>query len=83
MSRYMNYKCVYNIYFTLMASTARSAILKMRKRTNELIGDNLHADLAPMTERIKTRGSEIRQIPLSIIPDLWAKVEALLELNYK
>jgi len=52
----------------------------MRERAGEVIGDNLHTELAPMTVRNKSGHLEVKQVLLSILPNLWPK---LLDLNYR
>ena len=49
----------------------------MRKVASELIGDNLEAELAPMSSSHKD-GEVIKDVPIAFIPRLWEKIEDLL-----
>jgi hypothetical protein len=51
---------------------------KMRIVASELIGDNLEAELAPMSFNHKDGGEVIKEVPLVYIPRLWEKIESLL-----
>ena len=52
---------------------------KMRKEAAELVGDNLEAELVPMSFSHKDGGEVIKDAPIADIPSLWEKVEGLLE----
>ena len=50
---------------------------RMGKVASELIGDNLEAELAPMSFSHKD-GEVIKDVPIAFIPRLWEKIEDLL-----
>ena len=54
---------------------------RMRKVASELIGDNLEAELAPMSFSHKDGGEVIKEAPIAYIPRLWEKIEDLLNQN--
>ncbi len=54
---------------------------RMRERANCFIGDNLRTELAPMSFPLKTGGDVIKNVPLSVIPHLWSKINDLLDQN--
>ena len=54
---------------------------KMRHDAADLIGDNLHAELVPFSFSHKDGGEEIKEAPMACIPDLWQKVQDLLDQN--
>ena len=57
--------------------------MKMRKRAGEVIGNNaLVVEKVALDFQLKG-GKEVRLRPFGYIPDLWAKVEQLLEQNEK
>lgn len=43
---------------------------KLRKRSKEVVTDNLKAEGVPFTFSLKSGGEEIRAAPLAYIPDL-------------
>ena len=47
---------------------------------SELIGDNLEAELAPVSFSDKD-GEVIKEDPIAYIPHLWEKIEDLLNQN--
>ena len=49
----------------------------MRSVSSELIGENLEAETIPLTFK-KDGGEEIVPAPIAYAPDLWGKVEALI-----
>ena len=51
---------------------------RMRKVASELIGDNLEAELAPMSFSHTDGGEVIKDVPIAFIPRLWEKIEDLL-----
>ena len=51
---------------------------RMGKVASELIGDNLEAELAPMSFSHKDGGEVIKDVPIAYIPRLWEKIEDLL-----
>lgn len=55
----------------------------MRKRAGEVIGDALVVEKVALTFALKDGkgGEEVRVRPFGYIPDLWEKVEQLLEQN--
>jgi len=54
----------------------------MRKRAGEVIGDAVVVEKVALTFQVKD-GEEVRLRPFGYIPDLWAKIEQLLEQNQK
>ena len=54
---------------------------RMRKEASDLVGDNLEAELAPMSFTHKDGGEVIRDAPLAYVPNLWEKIQDLLEQN--
>ena len=50
---------------------------RMRKVASELIGDNLEAELAPMSFSHKDGGEVIKEAPIAYILRLWEKIEDL------
>ena len=55
---------------------------RMRKEASDLVGDNLEAELAdPMSFTHKDGGEVIRNAPLAYVPNLWEKIQDLLEQN--
>lgn len=53
----------------------------MRKRAEEVIGDNLEVEKVALTFPLKEGGEEVRLRPYGYIPDIWSKVLQLLEDN--
>ena len=53
----------------------------MRSEAKELIGDNICAEMVPFSFNHKDGGEEIRPAPMAYIPNLWEKIEDLLEQN--
>ena len=51
---------------------------RMRKVASELVGDNLEAELAPMSFSHRDGGEVIKEAPIAYIPRLWEKIEDLL-----
>ena len=51
---------------------------KMRSVSAELVGENLEAETVPLTFRLKDGGEEIRPAPIAYAPNLWMKVEDML-----
>ena len=54
---------------------------RMRKEATDLVGDNLEAELAPMSFTHKDGGETIKDAPIAYIPVLWEKVKDLLDQN--
>lgn len=54
---------------------------KMRKVASELVGENLEAELAPMSFSHKDGGEVIKEAPIAYIPHLWEKIHDLLDQN--
>ena len=54
---------------------------RMRKVVSELVGDNLEAELAPMSFSHRDGGEVIKEAPITYIPHLWEKIEDLLNQN--
>ena len=55
----------------------------LRKRSKEVISDNLKPEVAPLTFSLKSGGEEIREAPLVSIPDLKEKLFQLLDKHQK
>ena len=54
---------------------------KMRKEATALVGHDLVAELVPFTFPQKSGGEEIKPAALAYIPNLWDKIEDLLQQN--
>ena len=54
---------------------------RMRKEAAALVGDNLAAELVPFSFPHKDGGEVIHNAPYAYIPNLWEKIEDLLEQN--
>ena len=54
---------------------------KMRKRSKDIVGDNLEAEYVPMSFSLKDGTEEIRLAPDAYISNLWGKIEQLLNDN--
>ena len=54
---------------------------RMRKVASEMVGDNLDAELAPMSFSHRDGGEVIKEVPIAYIPRLWEKIEDLLNQN--
>ena len=50
----------------------------MRSVSAELVGENLEAETVPLTFRLKDGGEDIRPAPIAYAPNLWMKVEDML-----
>ena len=64
-----------------MWGIAMASEKRMRKEATQLVGDNLEAELAPMSFSQKDGGEMIRDAPIAYIPVLWDKVKDLLDQN--
>ena len=55
----------------------------MRAESSALVGQNLKATLTPFTFPLKDSRHtvEIRNVPMSYTPDLWQKIEDMLNAN--
>ena len=51
---------------------------KMRAVSEDIIGENLKADTVPLTFRLKDGGEEILPAPIAYTPNLWQKIEDML-----
>ena len=51
---------------------------KMRAVSNQVVGENLKAEAVPLSFRLKDGGEEIRPAPMAYIPNLWQKIEDML-----
>ena len=51
---------------------------KMRAVSNQIVGENLKAEAVPLSFRLKDGGEEIRPAPMAYIPNLWQKIEDML-----
>ena len=54
---------------------------KMRKEATALLGDDLVAESVPFSFSQKNSGEEIKPAALVYVPNLWHKIERLLEQN--
>ena len=56
---------------------------EMTAQSTALIGDNLKSKLAPFTFPLKDgrHTVEIRNVPMAFTPNLWKKVEDMLDAN--
>ena len=54
---------------------------KIRNEAKELIGDNMNAELVPFPFTHKDGGEEIKPSPMAYVPNLWEKIQCLLEQN--
>ena len=54
---------------------------KLRKRSKEVVTNNLQAEGVPLTFSLKSGGEEIRAAPLVFVPDLKEKIFQLLDKN--
>ena len=50
----------------------------MRRVSAEVIGENLEVETIPLTFKLKAGGEEILPAPIAFAPNLWAKVEDVL-----
>lgn len=53
----------------------------MRLEAKELVGDNIKAELTPLTFPCKDGGEEVRQATMAYVPRLWESIQATLEHN--
>ena len=53
----------------------------MREEAQELLGENLNAELTPFSFLHKDGGEVIKTAPYAYIPRLWDKVKDLLDQN--
>ena len=51
---------------------------KMRAISAQVVGENLMAEAVPLTFHLKDGGEEILSAPMAYIPNLWKKVEDML-----
>ena len=54
---------------------------KMRQEARELVGDDVCAERVPFSFSHKDGGEIIKPAAMAYIPDLWAKIQDLLENN--
>ena len=54
---------------------------KMRSEANELVGDNICAEMVPFSFSHKDGGEEIKPAAMAYIPNLWERIKDLLEQN--
>ena len=54
----------------------------MRTISAQIVGDNLKAEAVPLSFRLKDGGEEIRPAPMAYIPNLWQKIEDMLNSLY-
>ena len=54
----------------------------MRRRSSNVIGSNISAEMVPLSFQHKDGREVIKQAPIASIPDLWARrIVTLLEQN--
>ena len=53
----------------------------MRREARELVGDEVCAELVPFSFSHKDGGEVIKPAAMAYIPDVWAKIQDLLENN--
>ena len=55
----------------------------MRAESAEFVGENLCIELAPFIFAMKDghNSMEIRNVPISYTPQLWSKIQDMLEFN--
>ena len=54
---------------------------KIRVEAKELAGDNLRAELTPLTFNCNDGSEEVREAPMAYIPCLWESIQNTLDLN--
>ena len=55
---------------------------KMRSEAGKIVGENIAAELAPLSSATKD-STEIRPAPFVYIPNLWNKIQSVLEQKSK
>ena len=53
----------------------------MRKMGNELIGNNIKAEVIPSSFEHKDGGEVIKETPVVYVPHLWKRIEDALDEN--
>ena len=53
---------------------------KMRSEAGKILGENMAAELAPFSSATKD-STEIRPAPFVYVPNLWDKIQSVLEQN--
>ena len=54
---------------------------KMRQEAADLIGDDIKAEMVPFSFTHKDGGDLVKPAPMAYIPDIWQKVQDLLDQN--
>lgn len=54
---------------------------KMRTEATELVGDDVHAEMVPFSFKHKDGGEEIKPAAMACLPNLWEKIQDLLDSN--
>ena len=54
---------------------------RMRKEAEDLIGDDVCAEKVPFSFSHKDGGEEIKPAAMAYIPNLWEKIQQMLERN--
>ncbi len=56
---------------------------RMREQANYTSGDNLHTELTPFIFKLRDNHgtTELHNVPMAYVVDLWRKVEDMLILN--
>lgn len=53
----------------------------MRVEARELVGDNIGAEMVPFSFAHQDGGEVIKEAPCAYIPQLWKKIEDMLDQN--
>ena len=64
-----------------MWGMATASEKSMREEAKQLIGDNLKAELVPLTFKHRDGGEVIKEAAMAYIPNLWLKISELLDQN--
>ena len=64
-----------------MWGVATASEKKMRAEAKELLGENLKAELVPLTFKHRDGGEVIKEAAMAYVPDLWLKISNLLDQN--
>ena len=55
----------------------------MRKRSKDIVGETIDAELVPMSFSSKQGGDDIRLTPYAYVTDLWANIERISDDNHR
>ena len=64
-----------------MWGVATASEKNMRQEAKQLLGENLKAELVPLTFKHRDGGEVIKEAAMAYIPDLWLKISELLDQN--